>query len=126
MRPALSTLYVLYAARCGLCASIKQRLEWQPKFVGLVFVPAGSAAAAHLLQDLPPPLPDDLIVVSNTGCVWRGDHAWLMVLWALRDFRGWVRRLSTPALLPFARAAFAALSHGRGTLSACLRLEVAP
>ena len=55
------------------------------------------------------PKPDDgsgdLVVAAGTGEVWTGDAAWLMVLWALDDYREWSRRLSSPTLLPMARQA---------------------
>jgi predicted DCC family thiol-disulfide oxidoreductase YuxK len=123
MNPAIRTLYVLYDNRCGLCAAIKDWLLRQPKLVGLVMVATQSAEAARLLRGSPPPLPDELTVISDTGCVWRGDHAWVMALWALQDYRGWANRLSKPALLPLARRAFATLSNYRGTISACFGLK---
>ena len=46
---------------------------------------------------------DDLVVVADTGEMWSGDSAWLMVLWALADYRQWSYRLASPLLLPTAR-----------------------
>ena len=126
MKAAVRTLYVLYDSRCGLCAAIKDWLNVQPKLVGLILVPAGSLDAMRLLQGNPPPLPDQLVVLSDAGWMWRGEHAWVIVLWALRDYRDWARRLTTPALLPLARRAFAALSNNRAALSSCLGLGVQP
>ena len=44
---------------------------------------------------------DDLVVIAYTGEMWAGDSAWLMVLWALAEYRGWAH---TPALEPPAAA----------------------
>jgi hypothetical protein len=54
--------------------------------------------------------------------VWSGDAAWLMVLWALADYRRWSYRLATPALLPMPRAVFAQISEYRGEISCGLGL----
>jgi hypothetical protein len=75
------------------------------------------------LQRFPDLEPQELTVVSDTGEVWLGNHAWIICLWALRDYRGWAERLSTPALLPFARQAFAILSESRFALSRMLGLR---
>jgi predicted DCC family thiol-disulfide oxidoreductase YuxK len=66
---------------------------------------------------------DDLVVVADSGEVWAGDSAWLMVLWALADYRHWSYRLASPLLLPTARTLFAKLSDYRGSLSCGLGLQ---
>ena len=60
---------------------------------------------------------DDLVVCADTGEMWRGDAAWLMVIWALDEFRGWSYRLAQPELLPLARQAFTTLSANRKQIS---------
>lgn len=65
----------------------------------------------------------ELVVVTDTGEVWIGDRAWIICLWALREFRDWARRLSSPALLPLARQAFVAFSSNRSGLSRLLGLR---
>ena len=54
---------------------------------------------------------DELVVVADTGEVWSGDTAWLMVLWALVEYRDWSYRLADPLLLPTARSFFARVSR---------------
>ena len=66
---------------------------------------------------------DDLVVVADSGEVWAGDSAWLMVLWALADYRQLVVPLASPLLLPTARTLFAKLSDYRGPLSCGLGLQ---
>jgi hypothetical protein len=55
--------------------------------------------------------------------VWLGDRAFLMCLWALRAYRGWARRLASPALRPLARQAFEAVSRNRASVSGLLGLK---
>jgi predicted DCC family thiol-disulfide oxidoreductase YuxK len=126
MNGAVRTLYVLYDGRCGLCSAIKDWLNSKPKLVPLYLVPADSQQARRLLNGSPPPLPDQLVVVSDAGWVWQGDHAWVVVLWALRDYRHWSTWLSKAGRLPLARRAFATLSNYRGAISACFGLEAHP
>jgi predicted DCC family thiol-disulfide oxidoreductase YuxK len=105
----VTRMTVYYDARCGLCCAVRDWLAHQRQLVAVECVPKKGAA-------------DDLVVVADSGEVWSGDGAWLMVLWALDDYRDWSYRLATPALLPTARAAFARLSAYRGTLSCSLGL----
>jgi hypothetical protein len=61
--------------------------------------------------------------VSNTGQVWLGDHAWIVCLWALRDYRDLAFRLTSPLLSLLAREAFAVVSKNRFAVSSMLRLR---
>jgi predicted DCC family thiol-disulfide oxidoreductase YuxK len=111
-------LYVVYDERCGLCTQLKDWLGRQPAYVRLQLVSASEAA-----RDLFPSLPlGELAVVSDTGETWLGDRAWIIVLWALREYRAWAAKLSSPLLLPVARQAFAAISRNRSVFSRWLGL----
>jgi predicted DCC family thiol-disulfide oxidoreductase YuxK len=114
----MHTLYVIYDDRCGLCTQLKDWLGRQPAYVRLQLV-AASEAARDLFPSLPP---GELAVVSDAGETWLGDRAWIMVLWALRDYRSWAAKLATPLLLPMARQAFAAISRNRTAFSRWLGL----
>ena len=115
----MRTLYVIYDPRCGLCTEVKEWLVRQPTYVPLRLVPAGSEQAQALY---PRRSADEVAVVSDRGEVWLGNRAWIVILWALRRYRGWARRLSNPALQPFARKAYAAISHNRTGISKLLGL----
>ena len=118
-------LTVLYDARCGLCSFARRWARRQPAFVELIFLAAGSPEAARRFPGLVRPgEPEELIVVSDEGGVYRSDDAWLMCLYALEDFRGeWSLRLAAPAASrPLARRAFALLSRSRRSLSRRLGL----
>jgi predicted DCC family thiol-disulfide oxidoreductase YuxK len=115
-------LTVVYDQECGLCKRLGGWLAAQPKWIGIRLLP--SPAASRLFPSLADHIAhDELVVVSDDGRVYLGDHAWLMCLYALRDYRSWAKRLSKPALLPLARAAFAILSANRRRISSWLQLK---
>jgi predicted DCC family thiol-disulfide oxidoreductase YuxK len=105
----VTRLTVFYDPRCGLCCAVRDWLGRQRQILAVDCVPKDDTS-------------DELVVVADSGEVWSGDSAWVMVLWALEDYRPWARRLASPVLLPAARAAFARLSKYRGTLSCQLGL----
>ena len=115
----MKRLFVVYDPTCGLCSQIKGWLTRQPAYVPLSFVASSSAEARQLIPQLPP---GELAIVSDEGEIWIGNRAWVLCLWALREYRTWASRLSSPALLPFAQQAFAVLSRNRAGLSRILRL----
>jgi predicted DCC family thiol-disulfide oxidoreductase YuxK len=106
----VTRLTVHYDARCGLCCALRQWIATQPQIVPVDCRPADPPA-------------EELVVSADSGEVWRGDGAWLMVLWALSEYRTWAYRLASPLLRPAARQAFALLSRYRGTLSCQLNLR---
>src|SRR5437879_3746600 len=102
----MQTLYVMYHPHCGLCTEIRDWLGKQPAYVRFRLLPSDSEAARQKFPTLPP---GELAVVSDAGQVWLGDRAFLLCLWALREYRGWARKLASPMLRPMARQAFAAV-----------------
>ena len=106
----MTRLTVYYDARCGLCCAVRDWLVRQPQLV-----PLDCRAQ--------PRASDDLVVEADTGETWSGDSAWLVVLWALAEYRDWSYRLATPMLLPTSRKVFAALSAYRGPISCSLGLN---
>jgi predicted DCC family thiol-disulfide oxidoreductase YuxK len=115
----METLMVLYDARCDLCRRIRSWLEAQPAYVRLDFVAAGSDEARRRFPDLDHAASlADLTVVSDAGDVYAGAQGWLICLWALRDYRAWALRLSTPAIMPRARWFITWISQNRWRLGA--------
>jgi len=106
----MTALTVYYDARCGLCCAVRDWIARQPQLVPVRCEPASGPT-------------DELVVAADSGEVWSGDSAWLMVLWALAEYRSWSYRLASPSLLPIARQMFATLSKYRGTLSCGLNLN---
>jgi len=106
----MTRLRLYYDDRCGLCTSLVAWLKRQRQLVPIEAAPK-------------PPGQTDLAVLSDDGEVWTGDSAWLIVLWALDDYREWSYRLARPELLPLARQAFQTLSKNRAELSGWLGLK---
>ena len=100
----MDTLTVLYDARCNLCSHLRAWLEAQPAYVQLAFVPAGSPEAQRRFPALDhAATTSELTVIGDDGAVYIEAKAFLMCLWALRDYRAWSLRLSSPDMLPLAR-----------------------
>ncbi|MFN0171001.1 MAG: DCC1-like thiol-disulfide oxidoreductase family protein [Bryobacteraceae bacterium] len=111
-------LTVLYDPDCGLCTAVKDWLKSQEADIRLQLVPAGSTAAKRLFPSLTGR--EELIVVNDRGGVYRDTRAWIMVLFALRKYRGLSKRLASPALMPLARQAFLLVSSYRSEISTWL------
>ena len=110
----MHTLTVLYDARCNLCSHLRAWLEAQPAYVQLAFVPAGSAEAKRRFPALDhTATTSELTVIGDDGAVYIEAKAFLMCLWALRDYRAWSLRLSAPDMLPLARRIVLWVSQNR-------------
>jgi predicted DCC family thiol-disulfide oxidoreductase YuxK len=118
MMQAIGAITVVYDADCGLCARLRNWIWEQDAMVPVEFVPANSPEARQRFGRLPV---GELAVIGDTGEVWLGDSAWIVCLWALREYRELAVRLTTPVLLTLAREAFSAVSKNRKTLSSLLR-----
>ena len=66
----MNALVVYYDSRCGLCLAVRDWIGRQRQLIPVECRPKS-------------PDMDELVVVADTGEVWSGDTAWLMVLWAL-------------------------------------------
>ena len=119
----MKRLTILYDSQCGFCVTCRQWLARQPKFVDIDFVPARSAESARAFPGLEGDVAEELIAVSDEGEVWKGSKAWIMALWALAEYREWALTLSSPALMPLARADFAVVGSQRRRLSGWLGLK---
>jgi predicted DCC family thiol-disulfide oxidoreductase YuxK len=115
-------LTVLYDAKCGVCTRAQSWLANQPKFVELTFVPAASQEARCRYPELNHEMTlTELMVISDRGAVYWGAKAWLICLWALREYRAWSLRLATPELLPTARKVVSTISQHRYQLDGLSR-----
>ncbi len=111
---AVERVTVLYDARCNLCRTARAWLERQAQVVPLEFMQAASPEARERYPFLDPALTlEDLTVVGDGGEVWVGAKAWVVCLWALEGKRGLAHRLSSPALMPRARAVVTFVSRHR-------------
>ena len=114
----MNRLYVLYDENCELCRRLKDWLLGQRAWIDLRLVPSISGTARALFPGLERVASlKDLAVVSDAGEVYLNNHAWIMCLYALEEYRDWALRLSSPLLLPLARTAFDTLSRNRAAIS---------
>jgi len=117
-------LHILYDNSCGLCSHLVAWMSRQPAACELRFVAAGSEEARRLFPELPiTPRPEELVVVSDEGGVYRGDDAYIMCLWALHAYRVVATRLARPGFRPLARRVFGLISTNRLRLSELLGLH---
>jgi predicted DCC family thiol-disulfide oxidoreductase YuxK len=114
----MKTLYVLYDSHCGICRQCRRWLERQPAFIELRFLALDSPEIACRFPGIEAFHPrEQLLVISEEGAVYQGPHAWIMCLYALREYREWSQRLASPTLLPLARRACELVSDHRLSLS---------
>src|SRR5262249_20260520 len=100
----MKKLYILYDSQCELCRRCRVWLGRQPAFVSFVFMPVQSPEAECRFPSLKELHPEkEIVVISDEGAVWQGGAAWVMCLWALREYREWSQRLAHPAMLSLAR-----------------------
>jgi predicted DCC family thiol-disulfide oxidoreductase YuxK len=118
----MKRLYVLYDADCALCLRCRVWLAQQPAYVELRFIPQQSPEVTCRFPGIERlGLGEELLVVSDEGGVYRGGTAWIMCLYALREYREWSMRLAHPALLPLARRICELISENRLRLSSFLK-----
>jgi predicted DCC family thiol-disulfide oxidoreductase YuxK len=115
----MTRLTVLYDASCALCVRCRDFLAESTALVPLELLASQSPEARQRFGAVPW-LGEELVVASDDGDVWVGPAAFLVCLWALRDYREWSYRLSGPALSPLAERFFVALSSRRRTIAAAL------
>ena len=118
----MKKLHVLYDAKCELCRRVRVWLQGQPAFVPLAFVPLQSPEIEERFPGITALEPArQILVVADSGEVWRGADAWIMCLWALREFREWSQRLASPLLRPFAMRVCDMVSRNRHRFSEWFR-----
>jgi predicted DCC family thiol-disulfide oxidoreductase YuxK len=113
------TLTVLYDATCSLCVRCAHFLSRSVRLVDMEIVSCQTEEARERFGGVPW-LGEELVVVSDEGEVWIGAAAFLMCLWALRDYREWSYRLSGPELSSVAQRFFMAISSNRRRIGAFL------
>jgi predicted DCC family thiol-disulfide oxidoreductase YuxK len=97
-------LTVLYDPACLTCSRARSWLESRPQLVQLSFVAAGSEQARNAFPQLDHDRTlNQITVVADDGQVFVDDKAWVVCLWALRDYRRAAQLMTSPALYPLAR-----------------------
>jgi predicted DCC family thiol-disulfide oxidoreductase YuxK len=114
----MKRLYVLFDQECALCRRCCLWLGRQQALIELHFIPLQSPDLGHRFPGVEKlNLSERLVVVSDEGAVYQGQYAWIMCLYALRDYRVWSQHLAHPALLPLARHICELVSRNRLTMS---------
>ncbi len=120
----MKRLFVLFDGECALCGRCRDWLARQPALLELEFIPFQSPEVRARFPGIEALHPEEqLLVVSDEGAVYRGPQAWIMCLYALREYRAWSQRLAHPALLPWARRVCELLSENRLQVSRWMKLE---
>lgn len=120
----MNNLFVLFDSTCAFCRQCRIWLQSQRQIVRLTFLEAGSLDAKKLFPALNHERTKaDLTVVSDSGAVFHGSKAWLIILWALKDYRSWARTLASPELMPVAQKFISMISSNRRTISRLIARE---
>ena len=120
----MQKLYVLYDPKCELCCRLKNWILVQRSWVGIAVVEAGSEKVKRMFPELEKIAGEnDLVVISDEGAVYLNNSAWIMVLYAMVEYRDWAVRLSHPLLAPLVRQACASLSKNRHFISSWMSAE---
>lgn len=114
----MKRLTILYDAQCAVCRFCRAWMEQQPAYLELVFYPRQALGLVDRFEELRERIgPDELVAVDDEGGVYRADAAYLMCLYALKEYREWSLRLAEPALRPLAARFFRVLAANRYKLS---------
>jgi predicted DCC family thiol-disulfide oxidoreductase YuxK len=111
------SLTVLFDPTCALCRRCRDWMLRQPTYLELRFEPCTAERAREAYPGIPW-AGTELVVLGDAGEVWVGPAAFLLCLWALRDYREWSFRLSGTAFAPLAERFFLLLSAKRRSISA--------
>jgi predicted DCC family thiol-disulfide oxidoreductase YuxK len=112
----MKSLTILYDGTCALCVRCRDFLAGSSTFVPLELLSSQSRGARERFGDVPW-LGEELVVVSDDGDVWIGPAAFIVCLWALREWREWSYRLSGEAFAPLAERFFVSLSSNRRSIA---------
>jgi len=120
----MKKLTILYDSSCGFCSEAKRWMLNEPSYLQLEFIPASSETALQRFPSIARTgRPEELIVISDEGGVYREEYAFILCLYALENYREWSFRLATSGMLPLARQAFRFLSRQRSKVSRALRMK---
>jgi predicted DCC family thiol-disulfide oxidoreductase YuxK len=115
----MTKLSILYDAQCSFCLRCRQWLGEQRTLLRLDFIPFQCPELVAQFEGIESFRSNNqLLVVADDGAVYQGSNAFILLLYALRDYHEWAVRLATPALVPLAVQCFDLLaSPGRKKIS---------
>ena len=109
MEPRDLELVVWFDGDCGFCRTVAKWLQAQEQLVPVRCVAAQGARGAGCPIGLESLLAQ-VTVTASDGAVYRGTNAWIVVLWALRNYRAHALRFATPRWRPWAERLFGAIA----------------
>jgi len=117
----MKKLTVFYDAGCGICRECSEWLQLQPAFLELELIALQTPGLEERFPTLQQyRLVEQLLVLGDDGSVYQGSDAWIMCLYALKEYRELSARLSHPLLRPFARKAYETVARNRLAISTLL------
>lgn len=120
----MQALHVLFDETCGFCCRCAAWLRDQPKYGPMFLRPAGAATTKDAFPTLQRPgRKQEFVVIDEQGGVYRDGDAWIAVMWNLKGYRGWAKKLNEPALRPLARNVFEFISGNRHKVSEWFGLQ---
>ena len=121
MNGDITGLTVFYDPGCGVCCRFRRWLESQALWLPVEFMGFREKEAEVLMPGLLDLGADrECIVLADDGHWWQGADAWLVCLWATREYRLWSSRLAAPVFRPVLLKVVDAVSSNRLKLSSLL------
>lgn len=120
----MNTLTIFYDSNCGLCRCFREWLERQALWVSVEFIGFQTPDAARRFPNIEKMKADrECLVLADDGRWWQGKDAWIVCLWATREFRIWSIRLASPMFRPLIGNIVHMISSNRLTLSRLMGLR---
>jgi predicted DCC family thiol-disulfide oxidoreductase YuxK len=120
----MTSLTIFYDPGCGICTQFREWLERQAMWVPVQFVGYQTDEARRRFPGLLSIRADkECVVLADDGRWWQGANAWIVCLWATREFRLWSNRLAGPVFRPVLGSVVHLISSNRLTLSRLMRLR---
>ena len=116
---------LVYDPECPLCVRCRHWIESQHALVNIEFLETTSKQAEVAYGQVPW-IGEEIVVIADTGEVWAGTAAFIVALWALRDWRAWSYRLSGTMLTPLVERFFMQISKNRHWLGSLLSHQDCP
>lgn len=113
----MRSLAVLYDRNCAFCDRCAYWLAAQEKYIPIDLVPLDSERGRAFARQAEGVRPGELLAIDDEGGVYEGNQAYVICLYALREYREWSARLVSPAVWPLARRAMEWLTNNRKNLS---------
>ncbi len=99
MNPSIHYLKLFYDPYCGLCRDFKKWVEDHPAYFPVSFVPYNSEEALKIFPRLYEYRGDEEIIALSDHGYYQGAEAWIMTLYALKDYREIAMKFAHPAMI---------------------------